>query len=96
MTSDKPTRQQIIDALRKNDITLLYTAGGKALILVEQIADTLVRAGLAVEPREPGWYWVRTLAGEEWAPLFCDGEEFLVGNWEQPEIIGPRIPPPQE
>lgn len=48
-------------------------------------------------PLEPGWYWVKAGGGADWKCRRLHGG----GIWEvnsqgDPEVIGPRIPEPEE
>jgi len=99
MTSDKPTRQQIADALRRyrrNQILAPF------MFEAEAIADVLVKDGLAVEPREPGWYWVRGKLTDEWdLGRYLEEDGWLLPEHiegAEPAHIHPsgRILPPQE
>lgn len=96
MTSPKPTRQQIVDALKVRI--------GEAAAMVD--ADILVRAGYAEEPRQSGWYPYRKLGCEQQhlsirEVAYWDGVNWwapsgLMKLFAAPTLIGPRITPPEE
>lgn len=107
----KPTKQQVVDALQGGSVQLFYDARGGAKVLVEEVADILVRAGLVEEPREVGEYWVKWLVSEKWKKAWFSGNVWHPENgyvastgmaWLQhslvlaPAVIGPRILPPEE
>lgn len=107
MTSPKPTRQQVEVALRRALHGVLLSMPDGTHIdgtkSVEVIADILVRAGYAEEPREEGWYWVKHQSKDAWilahyreGPLgWSDG----MGDYfaHPPVAVHPvRITPPEE
>jgi hypothetical protein len=93
--TDKPTRQQIVDALENAKREDGYKVFSPALA-----ANILIRAGLAVEPREEGAYWVKMIPDSGWvvAKYWSDTNEWTwdADDIEPPNVIGPRILPPQE
>jgi len=110
MTTTKPTRQQVVEALH----TLPQMTGliqgrvglqTKLNASIDDIADALVRAGIAEEPREEGYYWCKAYSDkEEWMILFWNGAEWCDwkgGTWPGTDghpvaIHQQRILPPQD
>jgi len=104
----KPTKQQIIEALKGMRVT--YHIGEFIEHDAGAIADILVKAGYAEEPREKGRYQVKWHSraawqeaiwnGDNWAtptrPRICDGHASWRNEYGEPAIIGPRITPPED
>lgn len=106
----KPTKQQVIEAYAgklKDDCTVFPAGtctGYTGAAAREYLADILVRAGLAEEPRpklKPGNYWVKWRRDGAWeiCELLDDGDDGLYwdggGYW--PEVVNPNVlTPPQE
>ena len=102
MTTKLPTKAQVVEAFK--DVVFRDVVSG------EEIASILVRAGLAEEPREEGYYWVRwrercnwqtaLWRGDIWAmpirPDHCGSADAWKHELGQPHVIGPRIHPPKE
>jgi len=95
--TDKPTRQQIMDALENAKREDGYKVFSPALA-----ADNLIRAGLAVEPRvKPGWYLVSWYLDSPSAlrRAYWDGKTWFDETGCVPvNIVEPSAPPlpPQE
>ncbi len=91
MTTGKPTKQQVVEALKRSDVFHVDAEG---------IASCLIKAGLVEEPLlEEGWYWVRWETGWGWEPRYTR-TDYARNDWGKgpltPAIIGPRITPPSE
>jgi hypothetical protein len=99
MTTKLPTKAQVVavlaGALVEEGNIPAYAAKS-----AERLASALVRAGLAEEPREEGWYWVKWDGGDMWTPRYMRPGSGPYGDWGKgpliPEIIAARIHPPKE
>jgi hypothetical protein len=99
MTTKLPTKAQVEEALLGLEIEFRY--GPLDTHDVTAISGCLVRAGLAEETREEGWYWVKWASWGGWAIWYFDGDSWKpsLGSGQSdgdPHITGPRIHPPKE
>lgn len=98
MTPPKPTRQQVVE--------LFKDAVFRDVVSGDEIADILVKAGIAEEPRPSGWYPYRRLGCPQqhvsirevayWDGVNWFAPSGLVKLFAAPVHIGPRITPPEE
>ena len=101
MTTKLPTKAQVVADLK--EWLPLNWLSNTVEQQIENVADALVRAGLAEEPREEGWYWVRwfTEPLSQWCVRHWNGIGWATNHGgredgDSPSIVGPRILPPKE
>jgi hypothetical protein len=103
----KITKAQVVEALRSLPLMQGLQQGRSGLVdkinlSVDDIAEALVRAGLAEEPREEGWYWVIIGAGSDnWQIMQWGSDvwtDFKGGTYSHPmrSVHPARILPPAE
>jgi hypothetical protein len=117
MTTKLPTKAQVVEAFNAEIASVGLWLNGSGHVVsvggeeaIPALADILVRKGLAEEPREEGWYWVRWRCGSNWQvacwrgdnwatgmkPSIAHGSAYWMNEMGEPFKIGPRIHPPKE